>query len=185
MLCIPIGIEERGRSGREPENLIDLFRVRDEPKEIDVYLPYLGATHNSRTTLVRRLSANHPRVTIERERLSFTSYINKLCQSRYVICPRGNGMDTLRCYEAAAGAIPVVFKNDLWPMYQRLGFTILEDLEEIDDLPECIAFDAVMTKKLSFSNISKQIFAHQLSNTLRNHPSFKTGRQLITQQTNS
>ena len=165
MLCIPIGFEERGRTGREPENLIGLFQHRNEPKEIDIYLPYLGATHASRTTLVSRLRADHPRVTIEHERLSFTNYINKLSRSRYVICPRGNGMDTLRCYEAAAaGAIPIVLRNELWPMYRRLGFVIVQSIEEIDGLPKYAAFDTDVTMRLSFSYISNQIFLHQMTN---------------------
>lgn len=68
-------------------------------------------------------------------------------------------MDTLRCYEAAAaGAIPIVLRNELWPMYRRLGFVIVQSIEEIDGLPKYAAVDTDITMQLSFSHISNQIF---------------------------
>lgn len=69
-------------------------------------------------------------------RKSQKGYYDDLCRSKYVLCPEGTGMDTHRVYEALyCGATPVVKRNPLAPMYERIGgIIIINRWEELNEL---------------------------------------------------
>jgi hypothetical protein len=165
MLCVPIGLEERGRIEREPEQLAQLSEEGNNPS-IDIYLPFLGNTHSSRQELLNKiLEINHPRVFVEKERLPYLVYLNRLRSSRYTICPRGNGADTLRIYEAAiAGSMPIVQKTGIWRTHRELGFLIFEDLADIFHVPTYSLKSFIDLEKISLSHQIHRIFRHQLTN---------------------
>lgn len=163
MLCVPIGIEERGRLNREPEQL---YRYNQNVVEnsIDIYLPFLGETHPSRAVLVNDLlKLNHPRIFIETKRLPFQEYLRRLRGSRYTICPRGNGMDTLRIYEAAlSGSMPIVQKTSIWRTHRDLGFLVFDNLQDIYNSPDYNTRGLIDFDKLKLSYQIDLIYRHQL-----------------------
>lgn len=55
-------------------------------------------------------------------------YFNDLFRSKFVLCPEGTGIDTHRVYESIyCGAIPVVLRNPLSPMYAKMPVCIVEN----------------------------------------------------------
>lgn len=64
--------------------------------------------------------------------MSGGEYIEKLNKSKFVICPRGSGLDTFRFYEALyCGAIPILPKeNYLHERYNNLPILFLDKLED-------------------------------------------------------
>ena len=163
MLCVPIGLEERGRIGRSPENFFSLMTPPGK-KDIVFYLPHLSLTHASRQSILNKLlDAKDPRIFVETHRLQFQHYLNQLANSKITICPQGNGYDTLRAYEAiVCGSMPVVFKTPIWRMHQRLGFLIVDDPLEILELPEFPFFSVQGSDFLNMGSFREQIFSHQL-----------------------
>ena len=65
-------------------------------------------------------------------------YYTQLKQTKFVICPRGTGIDTHRIYESLFfGAIPIIQTSPLDPMYERLGGCwIVKDWDEVTE-EEC------------------------------------------------
>ncbi len=60
-------------------------------------------------------------------------YLEDLALSKFVLSPRGNGLDCHRTWEALLmGAIPIVKTSSLDPMYKNLPVVIVNDWEEID-----------------------------------------------------
>lgn len=80
-------------------------------------------------------------------------YFNDLTRSRFVISPPGNGMDCYRTWEAlACGAIPIVKKSFLAPLYEGLPILQVESFEEITpDLLENFVPDVSRLEKLTTS----------------------------------
>ena len=63
------------------------------------------------------------------DKLSLTDYVRDLCSYRYVLCPKGNGIDTMRMWESIyCGAIPIVQKSGVTSC-----FSPLLPIAEVDD----------------------------------------------------
>ena len=52
----------------------------------------------------------------------------------FVLCPRGNGYDCHRTWEALLmGAIPIVKSSSMDPLFKNLPVLIVNDFKELDD----------------------------------------------------
>lgn len=61
-------------------------------------------------------------------------YLEELCQSKFVLSPRGNGIDCHRTWEALLmGAIPIVRTSSLDPLYTDLPVLVIKEWEEISE----------------------------------------------------
>jgi hypothetical protein len=94
-------------------------------RDIEIYLN-ITARHNwDKRKVCADAFATDPRV-FRRDRVSVEQYYADLCRSKFVLCPEGTGMDTHRLYEALlCGAIPVVVRNPLTPLYEKLPVCLL------------------------------------------------------------
>lgn len=64
---------------------------------------------------------------------SFSEYLLDMMKSRFVLSPRGNGLDCHRTWEALLmGAIPIVRSSTLDFMFEELPVLIVDDWDEID-----------------------------------------------------
>ena len=65
-------------------------------------------------------------------RVSYDIYLSHLENSKYVLCPRGNGLDTHRFYETVLmGAIPVVENSTLYPIQKETSVLILDNFRHL------------------------------------------------------
>jgi hypothetical protein len=65
-------------------------------------------------------------------RLDYPTYLSHLNDSKFVLCPRGNGLDTHRFYEAILmGAIPVVQDSLLRDIFNQSTSLVLNDLTNL------------------------------------------------------
>ena len=66
--------------------------------------------------------------------LSFEEYNYKINRSKFVICPFGYGLDTLRFYEAAyVGATPIVLNSGLNDLYIKYGAIIVDEWSHVTE----------------------------------------------------
>lgn len=64
---------------------------------------------------------------VKRTGLSVPEYLMDLCRSKFVLCPEGTGIDTHRVYESIlCGATPVVLRNSLSHLYEKLPVCIVD-----------------------------------------------------------
>jgi hypothetical protein len=119
---LPIGVGEPGRLNGDLACLQRLHaeRIPWESKPKTLCVPYHSATHGS------RLQA--PMLP----KMDFESYMREINQHRFVICHRGNGVDTHRVCEALLmGSVPVVESSGLDDLYSQLPCMIVSSFESI------------------------------------------------------
>lgn len=129
ILQIPIGFTEKERPhGDQAAILAAAGGLPWKERSIEILLTALSDTSPERHAIpldgVHRCS----------ERLGYGDYLALLGRSRFVICPPGNGVDTLRFWETlAAGAVPVVKTSLLDPLYRDCGALVVRDWGEMAD----------------------------------------------------
>jgi hypothetical protein len=126
IIKLPIGSGEPEREYGNHETLLRLHnqRIPWDQKKDDICIPYHSGTHESRT-----LHSTLPK-------LPFEDYMKAISQHKFVICMRGNGMDTHRfCEILLMGSVPVVEHSGLDDMYSQFPCLIVNSLNDIDTSP--------------------------------------------------
>jgi hypothetical protein len=120
LTTIPIGFVDKQLP------FLSAFHPDDCPRDIEIYANFTRTTNDSkRMACIASFDAN-PHVTW-RSGLSISDYYSDLCRSKFVLCPEGTGIDTHRVYESLfCGATPVVLRNSLSRLYEKLPICILE-----------------------------------------------------------
>jgi len=120
---MPIGVGEPGRINGDHELLVKLHasRVPWESKKDDVCVPYHSTTHTA-----RKLECTLPV-------LPFKEYMDAIGQHKFVVCQRGNGVDTHRvCEVLLMGSVPVVQHSGLDDMYDSWPCVLVDSFDSID-----------------------------------------------------
>ena len=114
LTTIPLGFVDRQLP------FLQSFARPDVPRDIEIYANFTQTTNDDKRRACLAAFTDDPRVTW-RTGLSVPEYYADLCRSTFVLCPEGTGIDTHRVYEALlCGATPVVLRNSLSPLYERL-----------------------------------------------------------------
>ena len=120
---LPIGSGEPEREYGNHETLRRLHEARIpwNYKQEEVCIPYHGATHESRL-----LEPTLPK-------LPFEDYMHAISSYKFVVCMRGNGIDTHRfCEILLMGSVPVVEHSGLDDMVSQFPCLIVDSFDTID-----------------------------------------------------
>jgi hypothetical protein len=102
------------------------FKAGSSERDIEVYANFTTTTNPPARSECFRAFNGDPRL-VTRAALSVPEYYLDLCHSKFVLCPEGMGIDTHRVYEAVfCGATPVVLRNSLSSLYERLPVCIVD-----------------------------------------------------------
>lgn len=110
-LCIPLGVEELSlmRNG-----LLRNFNFVDKKSKLVLVGPF-AATHQSRSSFENW--EGNALINVFKDRLEPNNYANIASPYRFVVCPRGNGIDTHRFWETLyRGSLPIVEISE-WAVY--------------------------------------------------------------------
>jgi len=119
LTTIPIGFVDRQLP------FLSSYRPSGERRDIEIYMNFTAGTNIQKRRECALIFEKDPRVTT-RSGLTVPEYYNNLSRAKYVLCPEGTGIDTHRVYEAIfCGAIPVVVRNSLAHMYEKLPVCIV------------------------------------------------------------
>lgn len=119
LTTIPLGFVDRQLP------FIESFVDKTLPRDIEIYCNFTTCTNAPKRNECLTAFQNDPRVVTETN-LSVAEYYNRLCRSKFVLCPEGTGIDTHRVYEALlCGATPVVLRNSLAHLYEKLPICIV------------------------------------------------------------
>lgn len=142
LTTIPLGFVDRQRP------FLESFVPEQCERTIEIYQNFTAVTNAPKRNECARAFASDPRV-VRREGLSVPDYYADLCRSTYVLCPEGTGLDTHRVYEALlCGATPVVLRNSLVSLYDRLPVCILTAWTDALYVSESKAFRTDCTEYL-------------------------------------
>ncbi|HVU26051.1 MAG TPA: hypothetical protein VHE13_18105 [Opitutus sp.] len=126
---VPIGVYD---DRRQHAVLSAALARPPRPRDIRVLGAFDPATHPERDAVRTRLAA-FPGVTSVR-RAPCGEYFRLLRRSRFVLSPRGAGLDCYRTWEALlCGAIPIVRTSPLDRLYAGLPVLVVHDWAEVTD----------------------------------------------------
>lgn len=151
--AIPIGIANR----RWPHGNIDTFKKMqsissDFKKDILLYGNFTR-THPDRDPVVN-LFKNRPYCLFESYTKRHDQYLADLARSKFVLSPRGNGLDCHRTWESLLmGSIPIVQESSLDPLYEDLPVLIIKDWEEITEEMLRNKYKAISSKEYKTEKI--------------------------------
>jgi hypothetical protein len=120
---LPIGVGELGRINGDHDTLVRLHaeRVPWAAKSDTLCIPYHGDTHGGRA------------LTPTLPRLDFQDYMQALSAHKFVVCQRGNGVDTHRvCETLLMGSVPVIEHSGLDDMYEQWPCLLVNSVNEVD-----------------------------------------------------
>jgi hypothetical protein len=101
----------------------------DSQRDIEIYMNFtLGSPgeHRYNVRLECKNQTQHIPGVVQVSNRTTEEYFSDLCRSKFVLCPEGSGIDSHRVYEAIlCGATPVVLRNGLSPLYEKLPICIV------------------------------------------------------------
>lgn len=125
---LPIGIENIKYLQNGLPHLFDSSFQLQQKQDRFLAGPF-GNTHNERVQLIdfiERLEGDSL-VDLRTGRLEPRDYARLSSSYRFILCPRGNGLDTHRFWESLyRGSVPVVIKSPWSQSISRLGIPIVE-----------------------------------------------------------
>lgn len=102
------------------------FKAGSSERPNEIYMNFTVGTNTPKRKECMDAFEGNPRV-VRGENLSVPEYYMDLCRSKFVLCPEGTGMDTHRVYESLfCGATPVVLRNSLSHLYEKLPVCIVD-----------------------------------------------------------
>ncbi len=137
-------------------------------KKRRLYVNFSTTTHPVRQYYRNVLIENGFDVRDLDSHLTQHQYIDRILESTHVFCPRGNGYDTHRFWEALyCGANPVLFESDLIPVHKHFRPVVLRDItdlvklsKDLLDQPSTIAIKTCNDERLTSSYWRKAILAN-------------------------
>ena len=120
LTTIPIGFVDRQLP------FLSTFNPTNVERPYEIYMNFTMSTNMNKRNECVSIFKDDQRV-VKKQNRSVSEYYDDLCKSKYVLCPEGTGIDTHRIYESIlCGAIPVVVRNSLSHMYEKLPVCILD-----------------------------------------------------------
>jgi len=120
LIPIPIGFEEKERDGGNQEILRKHWNNKTYwgNKSDLVYLPYHTMGTNPKRDQQIRFLESLNFVYIEKNKLPFDEYLNKMDKYKFIICLAGAGYDTHRNYESLlVGSVPMMINSPIKRVY--------------------------------------------------------------------
>lgn len=102
------------------------FKAGSSERPHEIYMNFTVGTNTPKRNECVQAFEGNPRV-VRTQNLSIAEYYMDLCRSKFVLCPEGLGIDTHRVYESLfCGATPVVLRNSLSHLYEKLPVCIVD-----------------------------------------------------------
>jgi hypothetical protein len=156
---LPLGVQNKQWGPTKISQLVntskDIFKIGM------VYANFSVDTHPSRAVALE-VAKELPYVTVEAG-VDYNAYLQSLARHKFCICPRGNGIDTHRFWEAQyLDCIPIILWLDWTASYSELPVLILDSWQELKELDLEAIYIALTNKKylrtsLDLRKIAKKI----------------------------
>jgi len=117
------------------------FQPESVPRDYEIYVNFTrGTNQNKRQECLDTIEGREG--VVYRTGLTVPEYYADLCRSKFVLCPEGTGIDTHRVYESLlCGATPVVLRNSLSHLYEKLPVCIVEKWTDEYTVPSQKSFN--------------------------------------------
>ena len=132
---IPIGIANRYWAHGDTE-VFDAVKAQGYPKTTLLYLNFSINPVYTKPVLEERTKVYHQFALqpfcLPAFPKDLQSYLRETAMSKFVLSPRGNGLDCHRTWEALyMGSIPILHTSTLDPMFENLPVLLIEDWDQV------------------------------------------------------
>lgn len=156
---LPIGIQNMQWGANKITALIEVSQRIKKQKLL--YVNFSEKTHPSRRLALSALN-DMKGVTIE-SGVNYETYLKNMAQHKFCLCPRGNGIDTHRFWEAQyLDCIPIIVRAEWTAAYADMPILILEGWEELPQLDLERTYIAISSKKYLRKNLNLQYLKDQI-----------------------
>lgn len=152
--------------------------IANEQRDILCYCNFSVDTHPIRKQIYQEI-ANKEFITFRHMgryssyNISREQFFDDLNNSKFVICPRGNAIDTFRFYDTIyAGAIPIVIRTNYHnlPFFENVPILFLENESEFKNLTEEFLhkqYETLIKNKGFYPKLDFDNFINELYSTLK------------------
>lgn len=160
---IPLGIDQRNK---EYLNLMNNNLTKN--RHILCYCNFSLNTHEDRRVIYSMVKNKdfifkESMGTYQNYYITREDFFKRLNDSKFVLCPRGNGLDTHRFYETLyCGAIPIVIKEHFHEQYTNLPILFLDNIEQFETLTKDFLEEQYNKLKVKFRDYYPEIDLKQL-----------------------
>ena len=141
--CLPLGLFDYYNWGEVQDiagdmRLLIKFRkrrnVRSSTIAVCFHDPHSQDERSKARECLRRIKST-TELQVERSVIGLERYFSLLTTSEFCACPRGNGIDTHRLYEALyLGAIPIILRRHFLDCYRDLPILVIENWSDLETL---------------------------------------------------
>jgi hypothetical protein len=98
------------------------------------------------------------------EKVNYDRYVEDLASSKFVLSPRGNGLDTHRLWETLyVGSYPIVKSSSLDALYEGLPIVIVDDWSEVTEEFLNAKYEEMEAKTFSFDKLYSDFWYQTIS----------------------
>lgn len=146
---IPIGIANQYCPHGNVTSLSEMLHgVNNFERPWLVYLN-VGKTHKERLE-VEKIFSNKP-WCVKGQRKPYSEYLKDVVKAKFILCPRGNGLDCYRQWEAMLlGVIPIMKHSTIDPVFEGLPVLLINDWNEVTE--DFLQKTYLLMKNKSFKN---------------------------------
>jgi hypothetical protein len=151
---IPIGIANKCWEHGNPNIFLNFLSARkNQDRPILCYLNFAPSTYPKERPYVWNLFYRQPWCVVSQPK-ALPLYLRDLSQSKFVLSPRGNGLDCHRTWEALLlGAIPILRTSTLDPLLADLPVLIVDEWETITESYLNKQYESIKQKSYNLEKI--------------------------------
>lgn len=158
---LPIGVRNRSWDPQNKE-ILTKYKAMNLPKVYLAYCNFTPHTYPEERNPVFQMCTGSSYCYCASWK-DFDAYARDLASSKFVIAPRGNGLDTHRLWEAMyAGSIPVTKTSSLDSLLAGLPVVILQDWSELSEEFLNQKYEEMKENAYSIDKLSADFYFHQM-----------------------
>ncbi len=170
LIHLPIGLANRSW---EHGSIEKVSKIRTQMQKISrdqlVYLNISVGTYPKERTQVYEMFKDKA-FCLDSGSKPFEEYLKDLASCRFVLSPRGNGIDCHRTWEALyLGSIPILKTSDLDPLYEGLPVVIVEDWGLVTEEFLEKAYNKMLLTDYNFEKLVPEYWYNEFSKYKRSH----------------
>jgi len=168
---IPIGLENPSWFNHihKIENLLNKLKTEKNIKNL-LYVNHTVRSYPSERTEPYRLFTDKSWCTIEchENGNNFEAYIDNIYNHKFILCPRGNGLDTHRFWETLhLKSIPVVIKNINNSYYNDLPVVYVNNWEEITEYFLNKEYEKIINTTYNYEKLYFEFWKNKILNCVK------------------
>jgi len=155
LIPIPIGVENRYCAGKKLQ-IINNLKNKKKNKFHWLYMNFNVGTFPVERSYIYQLFLSKPFCKTANQ-IPANQFYQDIKNSRFILCPRGNGLDCHRTWEALyLGSFPVVRKSAMQSLYEGLPVVVVNNWEEVTEEFLQQKYEELSSKAFNMEKITMQ-----------------------------